>query len=182
MNKNDILDAKTLLTMASSVKETLNTKSVSLSVLLAFAGLLLIMLCSWVEDKSSSLYIGGNTLAVVCLLWGFYRLLFKRKTLEYVPSKSKLLTGSFYFDLQNLEKLKRAITSAEDTDYTQFEFMKSGNSRLDYMVSADGSFVAVQLFQYIPYTYEVASDVVCLEEENAKKLGAYLLVNHSILH
>ena len=182
MNKNNILDAKTLLAMASNVKEILNTKSVSLSVFVSIIGLLVIVLCTWVEDKSSSAYIGGNTLAIVLVIWGFYRLLFRRMVLVYGPTQSKIVAGSFYFDIQHLDKLKRVISSDEDADYSQFDFMKSGNSRMDYMVSTDGNFVAVQLFQYIPYTYEVASDVLYFEEDAAKKLGEHLLINHKILN
>lgn len=178
MSKKYMLDAKGLTAMTSNLKEIINTKSVSLSMFAALVGLGIIILSSWIEDKSSSSYMAGNTLAIVLLIWGFYRLLFKRSQLLYLPTNSNVLSGSFYFDTKHLDKLKNVVIDNQETDFSQYEFVKSGNSRLDYVVSKDGQFVAVQLFQYVPYTFEPASEVICYENGKAKNFGQFLLDNH----
>lgn len=178
MSKKYMLDAKNILALTANVKEVLNSKSVSLSVFVSIVGLGIIILSSWIEDKSSSSYMAGNTLAIFLLILGFYRLMFKRMQLIYVPTKSTIKGGSFYFDTKHLDKLKDVLTSNQSTDYSQFEFVKSGNSRLDYMVSADGKFVAIQLYQYVPYTFEPATEVICYEEDEAKSLSQFLLENY----
>lgn len=174
-----MLNAKSLLTITSNVKEIVNTKSVILSIFIILLGLGIIVLSSWIEDKSSSSYMAGNTLAVVLLILGFYRLLFKRTKLVYLPTTSEILSGSFYFDTKYLNALKSAIVNNEEIDYSHYEFVKSGNSRLDYMVSKDSKFVALQLYQYVPYTFEAMCEVICHEGDDAIHVGTFLLKNHN---
>lgn len=44
---------------------------------------------------------------------------------------------------------------------------KDGGVRMDYMVSQDGNFAAVQLLKYVPYAYEPASSVLHYTGEEA---------------
>lgn len=46
-----------------------------------------------------------------------------------------------------------------------------GGLRIDYMTSQDGRFVAVQLFQYVPYAYEPVSDIFYYTGDDA---GAFV--------
>ena len=178
MSKKYMLDAKGLSALSPNVKEIVSTKSVVMSVFVALIGLGIIVLSSWIEDKSSSYYIAGNTLAVVLLIGGFYRLLFKRTLLIYSPTNSEMLCGSFYLDTKYLEKLKKDITDNNDTDFSKYELLKSGNLRLDYVISRDSKFVAVQLYQYIPYTFEPACEVTIYEDNKAVNFGRFFLDNH----
>lgn len=173
-----MLDANSLLAATSKVKEVQNKKSITISVLVALAGLIIIVLLSWSNDKSASAYMAGNTLAIVLIIFGFYRLLFKRTQLIYKSTTSILMSGSFFFDSQYLDRLKTMLENKGQVDISNIEFMKSGNARLDYMVSGDGHFVAVQLFHYVPYTFETATEIICLEEADAHKVGMFLLANH----
>lgn len=173
-----MLDAEHLAAFSSNVKQVLNTKSVSLSIVVCLVGSGIIFLSSWMEDKSSSSYMAGNTLAVILLILGFYRLLRKRYQLIYVPTESVMLSGSFYLETQQFERFKAALTGEPTTDFSQFNLTRSGNIRLDYVVSRDGQFVASQVFQYIPYNFEPATDIVCYEEKNAHNLAMFLLKNH----
>lgn len=173
-----MLNASSLMAMTSTVKEVINTKSVLLSIVTAFVGVGIIILSSFLEDKSSSVYMAGNTLAIVLIILGLYRLFFKRKQLVYFPTKSTLISGSAYFDTKHLEELKAAIETNQETNLSDYEFTNSGNSRLDYMVSKDGQFVAVQLYQYVPYTFEPVCEVASFEASQAANFGTYLLANH----
>ena len=178
MSKKYMLDADHLAAFTSNVKQVLNTKSVILSVFFCLVGLGIIFMSSWMEDKSSSSYMAGITLAVVLLIFGFYRLMNKRSQLIYVPTQSAMLSGSFYLDTQQLERFKSALTAEPDADFSQFKFIRSGNTRLDYVVARDGNFVAAQLYQYIPYNFEPATDVVFYEEKVAQNLAMTILKNH----
>lgn len=178
MSKKYMMDARSLSASTSNVKEIINTKSIYLSVFICLVALGIIFLSSWIDDKSSPSYMGGNTLAVVLLLAGFYRLLNKRTQLIYVPTGSAMLSGSFYLDSQQLERLKADLTEHPETDLSDIKFVKSGNTRLDYVVSRDGNFMAAQLFQYVPYNFEPVTDVVYYEEKEAQNFAMFLLKNH----
>ena len=178
MNTKYMLDAKSLSASIPNVKEVSNLKSIYLSIFVCLVAFGIILLSSWVEDKSSTSYIGGNTLAVVLLIIGFYRLLNKRKKLVYSPTNSTLLKGEFYLEGKQLEAIKEAVTANQEADYSQFKLIRSGNVRLDYVVSCDGKFVAVQLFEYIPYKFESVTDMISYEDDQAHNLGMLLLKNH----
>ena len=176
-----MLDANNLLAATSKVKEVLNTKSISISILVALAGLVIIVLLSWSDDKSDSAYMAGNTVAVLLIIFGFYRLLFKRTQVIYKPTNSIVVPGSIFFDAQSVDRIKTMLENKGQVDLSTIEFLKSGNARLDYMVSGDAHFVAIQLFQYVPYTFETVTDIICLEEADAHKVGMFLLANHGKL-
>ena len=178
MSKKYMLVAESLVASNSKVNQVLNSQSVFLSILVCIVALGIIFLSSWMEDKSSTSYMAGNTLAVILLAFGFYRLLNKRNQLIYVPTKSVMLSGSFYLETQQLESFKEALKGGTETDFSNFKFIKSGNIRLDYFVARDGNFIATQLYQYIPYNFEAVTDIICHEEDKAHSLAMFILKNH----
>ena len=50
----------------------------------------------------------------------------------------------------------------------------SGNIRMDVILSADKKFAAVQLFQFIPYTYQPITSVQYFTDEQASAVIAFL--------
>ena len=67
-------------------------------------------------------------------------------------------------ELQNLQKM---IKKNHFPETSRVAFKEGGNGRLDYMISKDGRFVAVQLFQFVPYTYESVSDILYYTDDEA---------------
>ena len=180
MSKKYMLDAENLCAFNTNVKAILNLKSVYFSIFICVLALAIIFLSSYVEDKSSATYMGGITLAVVLMAIGFHRLITRRLQIIYIPTKSTMRKGSFYSDSKQLPNLKAAISNKEQSNisYTNLDILKSGNVRLDYVVSNDGKFAAVQLYEYVPYNFEAVTDVICYENEQAHNLGLFLLKNH----
>ena len=50
----------------------------------------------------------------------------------------------------------------------------SGNIRMDVILSADKKFAAVQLFQFVPYTYQPITSVQYFTNEKASAIVAFL--------
>ena len=50
---------------------------------------------------------------------------------------------------------------------SRMSYKEGGNGRLDYLASKDGCFVAIQLFQFVPYTYEAVSDKLYYTDDKA---------------
>ena len=59
-------------------------------------------------------------------------------------------------------------------DESVVSFKQSGNGRMDYMASKDGKFVAIQLFQFVPYTFEPFSDVYYYADADARAFQHFL--------
>lgn len=177
MNKNNTLNIKSLSICNSEVKEVLNIKNVYLSLFIWLSAVGLLILSSYVEDKSSAIYMGEVTVAIIFFIYGLFRLLFKRTHLIYHPTHSCIVNGSIYFDKAELVDLKEKL-NANSVDLNKYTFSATGNARLDYYVSTDEKFVAVQLFEFVPYIYETASNIISYSEEEAKMMAQFLLQNY----
>ena len=175
MIKKYALDSKNLTQSTSLVKKVTNYKSIALSVFICLLSLAMIFLTSLVEDKSSSLYFGGITLTILLLIVGFYRLINNRLHLVYVPTNSKTVSGSVYFDKTQLERLKSVLSETPSANLKDFEFAQTGNSRLDYIVAHDSNFVAIQLYEFIPYNFEAVSDIIIYDGDKAHNFSKFLI-------
>ena len=51
----------------------------------------------------------------------------------------------------------------------------SGNVRLDYILSKDHKFAAVQLFQFVPYVYEPVTQIYYYTNEVAADFARHLI-------
>ena len=84
-----------------------------------------------------------------------------------IPTGSVTKEGSCFFDVCDLHVLTARLdkkTFGKDSDV---QVKSNGNVRMDYLISHDKRFAAVQLFRFIPYTYEAASSVYYLTGQDA---------------
>jgi hypothetical protein len=70
-------------------------------------------------------------------------------------------------DTVELQNLQQMIKKNDFPASSRISFKEGGNGRLDYMASKDGRFVAVQLLQFVPYTYESVSDKLYYTDDEA---------------
>ena len=92
----------------------------------------------------------------------------------YTPTGSVVSMGSYYSETDVLPLLQQLIENKNFDQATRVTFKPSGNGRLDYMVSKDGQFAAVQLFRFVPYTYEPVSEIFYYTDADAKAFQNYL--------
>ena len=70
-------------------------------------------------------------------------------------------------DMTELQSLKEMMVKNEFPASSRLAFKKGGNGRLDYLASKDGRFVAAQLLQFVPYTYEAVSGIFYYTDDDA---------------
>ena len=54
--------------------------------------------------------------------------------------------------------------------------LKDNGVKVETMLSADGEFAAAQVLEYVPYTFEAITPVMCFYGEDARKLKAALKI------
>ena len=167
MNQN-ISAAETLFSAAHpDIKKITNISALILSLLFCEVGLCLLFFSSKVEDSSSAsgpvLLVGG----IAFLVAGGIRLMIRKRSLIYVPTGSLVKKGSCFFDAGDLSVLGRLLEEKTFDGKAEVLPKKDGGVRMDYMVSQDGNFAAVQLLKYVPYAYEPASSVLHYTGEEA---------------
>ena len=174
MKKNQVLDAASIATSCPDVSKIISVKSIVIAVVLALLSVGMVYASTWIEDEGSPLGVLLLTLGVAGLIWAICQALFKSRELVYLPTRSRLTEDSCYFDSDDLDVVRIALETASLGDLKHIEFKPGGNARVDFMRSEDGRFVAVQVLHYVPYIFEPVSEVVYLQEENARTFLQYL--------
>ena len=87
-----------------------------------------------------------------------FRLFWQSYETVYRPTGSSIRSGSLYMDSAELQHIRQMVEKNDFSNPSHILCKDSGNGRLDYLMSKDGQFVAVQFFQFVPYTYEPISE------------------------
>ena len=175
MNQANVLDAENLLASCPEIKKTTNTQSILISCVLLLTAGMLLFFSSRFQDHSSSLYMGILTISILLFVLSVYRFLTQRHQVIYVPTQSTVSKDSVYLDSLELNILKSILLNHKLEELKQITLKQSGNARVDFLVSKDKEFLAVQLFQYIPYKFEPTSEVLYFDEKEAKEIANFLI-------
>ena len=154
---------------ASSHPDIVKRTSVSgliFSVAMLLVGVFIFASIFEMSDKSSTLSMALMVLGTAFVLLGVFRLFWKSKEVVYLPTGSVTKERSVFFDLKYLGKL----TDGE----TEIKSSGSGNVRMDVMISQDNKFAAVQLYQFVPYTYTPVTSVRYYTGSDAVAVSTFL--------
>ena len=143
-------------------------KRTSISGLLISCVMLLIGILSFASTLG--LMVLGSGLFLV----GIFRIFWKSKEVVYVPTGSIAKERSIFFDLKHMDKLTDLVNSGSFSADSKIKSEASGNIRMDVILSADNKFAAVQLFQFVPYTYQPVTAVHYFTNDAAAAVAAFL--------
>lgn len=175
------IDAKTNFSTIESSFSLLNLvkrtswSSLLLSVVLLFGGILLFVFVFHMHNTSSTLNMAFLVLATGFVLLGIFRFFWRTKRLYYLPTGSEVTESFMFFDLKDLNNLKALIAGANFYDQPDFRSQSGGNIRLHTLITRDNKFAAVQLYQFIPYTYSPVTPVCCFKDDEAAAFSAFLV-------
>ena len=149
------------------LEKHISVKQILVSAFIALFGALGIVLSIVLDQSHSTLCMVFLTLGVILMLFALYRLFTKSKETVYKPTGSEVRSDTLYMDSVELQSLKQMMVKNEFSTSSRLVFKEGGNGRLDYMVSKDGRFVAIQLLQFVPYTYESVTGVYYYTDNDA---------------
>ncbi|MBQ8672456.1 MAG: hypothetical protein IJ511_00135 [Bacteroides sp.] len=169
------IDSAWLTAMHPDIVRRFSMSSFLLSLMMLLAGAFMFLSLFEVHDKSSSISMAVMILGTALVLLAVYRMFWKSYETVYRPTGSVTKECNLYFDLKHLPRLTDMLT-AEDLDVdTTMRSDASGNVRLNVLISQDNRFAAVQLFQFVPYTYVAVTPVKYYTGNEAAALSAFLL-------
>lgn len=173
---NQIKDAGTTLFSAkhTHISKHTNLSSVVVSIVIALVGVTSVYLSLQMDAASTTLSMSLLTLGTILILIALYRIFWKSVEFVYTPTGSVVREGSYFSEVEDLPVLQRLMESKNFEQAQPVAFKQSGNGRMDYMISKDGKFAAVQLFRFIPYTYEPVSGIYYYTDADAQALLHYL--------
>ena len=98
----------------------------------------------------------------------------KSKEMVYLPTGSVTKERSMFFDLKHIGELTEMIERGNPDCEAGIKSESSGNVRMDIMISQDNKFAALQLFQFVPYTYTPVTSVRYFTGSEAAAVSAFL--------
>lgn len=150
------------------------TRVSGVAMALLAMGILCFVFAKGFEDPNSSIPTFLYTASVFLLLSGIIKLFVHRSCYFFRPTQSRLKSVTLYFDVHESEMLQDCIERKRFDELNRLKREKDTGVKLEAMVAADGKFAAVQVSEYIPYTYEAITPVRCYYGEEAQKLVAVL--------
>ena len=153
------IDATIFASSHPDIAKRTSVSGLIFSGLMLLIGVLAFISTFEMEDRSSTLSMGLMVLGSGLFLIGIFRLFWKSKEVVYLPTGSIAKEQSIFFDLKYMDQLKEIVKSGTFSADTNLRGGASGNLRMDIILSEDKKFAAVQLFQFVPYTYNPITSV-----------------------
>ena len=150
----------------AQLDKRISVKQMLVSSLFALSGIVVVVLMTMLDDSSTTSML-LLAIGVVLLLYSFYRFFTKSHEIIYKPTCSEVRTGTLYMDTTELQRLLKIVKENDFSSISQPVLKGGGNGRLDYLISKDGRFVALQLFHFVPYTYESVTDKLYYTDDAA---------------
>lgn len=144
----------------------------------AIGFVLLALLCTAggmaIEDPNSSLSTFLFTAAVFMVLGGIVKFAMGRNCYLFRPTGSRLQKVSLYFDTRESQALQYCMEEKKFDDLKQLKRQVNTGVKLDAMVARDDKFAAIQISEYIPYTYQAITPVICYYGKEARDFSVFL--------
>lgn len=168
------LDATLFASNSQELAKRINPAKLLLALLLVVAGVCLFFSFKFVADESSAVSMALMVGGIAVFLWGLFLFFWKSKEIVYLPTGSVVCEDSFFFDNGQIDALRNVLEQRVPIDDTALATASSGNVRLDCICSKDGTFVAMQLYQYVPYAYTPVTDICYFKGAEAEGYSRFI--------
>lgn len=168
------IDATIFASEHPNIAKRTSISGLILSSLLILIGLAALISSNRLEEHASALTMILMLSGTIFVILGVFRLVWKGKVVIYTPTGSVAKEKSFFFDLKYLDALKSCITTGQFSTDADVKSEPDGNIRMDVILSKDKKFVAVQLFQFVPYAYNPITSVHYYTNGDAIALSSFL--------
>ena len=168
------IDATIFASSHPDIAKRTSVSGLIFSGIMLLIGVLAFISTFEMEDRSSTLSMGLMVLGTGLFLIGIFRLFWKSKEVVYLPTGSIAKEQSVFFDLKYMDQLKEIVKLGTFSADTNLKGGTSGNLRMDIILSEDKKFAAVQLFQFVPYTYNPITSVQYFINGEASAVADFL--------
>lgn len=174
MATTQAVSATIFATTHPDIAKRTSVSGVLISSVMLLVGILAFVSTFELEDKSSTISMALMVLGTGLFLMGIFRFFWKSKQVVYLPTGSVAKEQSIFFDLKHIDSLTNIVNSGSFSAGSAINSESSGNIRMDVILSEDKKFAAVQLFQFVPYTYQPITSVQYFTNEQASTIAAFL--------
>lgn len=174
MMTQTIIDTTLFSSTHPDIAKRVSISGILFSILVLLVGIFVFASVFELNDKSSvasmALLVAGTAL----VLFAVFRLFWYSTETVYLPTGSVARERSLFFDLRHLDTLADMVENRHFDTATGIKCCGSGNVRMDVILSQDNRFAAVQLFQFVPYSYTPITAICYFTGNDAAAVGAFL--------
>lgn len=127
-----------------------------------------------IEDPNSSLSTFLFTTAVFLFLVSVVKFWIGKECYLFKPTGSCLQKTTVYFDNKESLALQNSLADKRFEELKQLKRQFDTGVKLEIMFAADRKFVALQVSEYVPYTYQAVSPVICYYGNEAENFMSFL--------
>ncbi|MEG1574008.1 MAG: hypothetical protein RR293_08185 [Bacteroidales bacterium] len=159
---------ESLLSNSENIEKCTNIKAILISAITVAAGVVaLLSIRGGRHAASVDMFMLLAGIAVIG--FGIIYLARNHKKVIYKPTKCSIETKEVHFDGFARKKLIDILENGK-FNFSDVKRYHSGSIRLDLMRSADGSFTAAQIFEFIPYSYTPVTEIYSFDKDNGNEL------------
>lgn len=125
------------------------------------------------QDPNSAMPTLLFTASALVFIGGIIKLFVHRTCYMFRPTNSQLKGKVIYFATQESDALQNCLSMKRFEELKKLKREKDSGVKLEAMVADDQKFVAIQISEYIPYSYEAVTPVMCFYGEEAKAFASY---------
>lgn len=168
------MDTTIFVSSHPDITKRTSTSGLILTCVMLLFGILAFVSTFQLADRLSTLSMALIVLGAGLFLFGVFRLFWKSKEVVYLPTGSIAKEHTIFFDLKDLNLLAEVVKKGSFSAASEVKGDSSGNIRMDVILTEDANFAAVQLFQFVPYTYNPVTAVCYYTNNEASELAAFL--------
>lgn len=167
------IDATIFASSHPDIAKRTSVSGLIFSCIMLLVGILAFVSTFELEDRSSTTSMTLMVLGTGLFLAGIFRMFWKSKEVVYLPTGSKAKERTVFFDLRHMDKLTDIVNTGAFAS-KEIKSEASGNIRMDVIISEDNKFAAIQLFQFVPYTYQAVTTVHYYKDDEATAVANFL--------
>lgn len=150
-------------------KEVVKQSSISIkAIVLIVVAVALVMGGMSFSDPNSSMPTFLFTAAAFVFVGGIIKFFVSRSRYVFRPTNSVVKKATIYVDPADSSTIQTCMEMKRFEDLKRVKRQENSGVKVEAMVAGDEKFAAVQISEYIPYSYEAVTPVMCYYGEEAK--------------
>lgn len=121
-----------------------------------------------------SMFFSQYIIGAILISLGLIILGVKYRRTIYEKTGSPIKFYSKFFEKANLVQIEKILSEGSFKDADPIKFDSDGNAKIEYIASEDKQFAAIQVLEYVPFTYEPYTSIYFYSGDKAVELVGYL--------
>lgn len=152
------------------IKRSANYTSITTAIITLIVGILLLLFPIFFEGTNQAIISVLMMIGIALIIFSGFRLIWRSKSVVYLPTKSTIKEEDFYFDSKCYQTLNSVVTTGNHDLVAQLRAQSGGACKLVVLYSKDKQFIALQILKYEPFSYVPQDEVYSFKDKVAEKL------------